>query len=177
MRPTAYGIQLEDSSVGQSRSLHRYRECARCGMGVRPTIATGIAPIQRSVNRYLGCAPVWPGQAPDAAWGKRPMRPRQTHCQQLGMRPVTLRRISQHPPVTSKLGLSSRLALPANFHRQPGCLMCGLLNKINYVSVIYAVEFSQGNLLFVIACLSYRAEENKTLFRPTFSHSQCEGDV
>ena len=67
------------------------------------------------------------GQAPYGL-GKRPMRPRQAHCQQLGMRPVTLRRISQHPPVTSKLGLSSRLALPAHFHRQPGFLMCGLLN-------------------------------------------------
>ena len=68
------------------------------------------------------------GQAPYGL-GKRPMRPQQAHCQQLGMRPVTLRRISQHPPVTSKLGLSSRLALPANFHRQPGFLMCGLLNE------------------------------------------------
>ena len=66
------------------------------------------------------------GQAPYGL-GKRPMRPRQAHCQQLGIRPVTLRRISQHPPVTSKLGLSSRLALPAHFHRQPGFLMCGLL--------------------------------------------------
>ena len=142
----------------QSRSLHRYRECAWCSLGVRPAKATGSAPSQRSVNRYRGCAPVWPGQAPDAAWVKRPMRPGasarcglgqapdaawgkrpmrpgasarcglgQEHCQQLGMHPVTLRRISQHPPVTSKLGLSSRQALPAHFYRQPGCLMCGLL--------------------------------------------------
>ena len=49
------------------------------------------------------------------------------------MRPVTLRRISQHPPVTSKLGLSSRLALPAHFHRQPGFLMCGLLISIMHL--------------------------------------------
>ena len=155
MRPTTYGIQLEAQQrrtgrAPRSRSLHklRYRECARCGLGVRPAIAIGSAPNQCSVNRYQGCAPVWPGQAPDAAWGKRPMawasarcgqrqapyglgkrpmQPRQAHCQQLGMRPVTLRRISQQPLLTSMLGLSSRLALPAHFHRQPGFFMCGLL--------------------------------------------------
>ena len=79
---------------------------------------------------------MWPGQAPDAAWGQRPMAWASVRCghgkrtaSKLGTRPVTLRRISQHPPVTSKLGLSSRLALPAHFHRQPGFLMCGLLNE------------------------------------------------
>ena len=82
------------------------------------------------------------GQAPYGL-GKRPMRPRQAHCQQLGMRPVTLRRISQHPPVTSKLGLSSKLALPAHFHRQPGFLMCGLLNNL-YISLLF--RFSSGPL-------------------------------
>ena len=104
---------------------------------MRPAIAIGSAPNQRSVNRYRECAPVWPGQAPDAAWGQRPMAWASIRCghgkrtaSKLGMRPVTLRRISQHPPVTSKLGLSSRLALPAHFHRQPGFLMCGLL-KLN----------------------------------------------
>ena len=40
---------------------------------MRPAIATGSTPSERSVNRHRGCAPVWPGQAPDAAWGKRPM--------------------------------------------------------------------------------------------------------
>ena len=73
-----------------------------------------------------GASALWPGQASDpAAW----IRPWQRTASKLGMRPVTLRRISQHPPVTSKLGLSSRLALPAHFHRQPGFLMCGLLNE------------------------------------------------
>ena len=110
---------------------------APSSLGMRPAIAIGSAPNQHSVNRYRGCAPVWPGQAPDAAWGQRPMAWASVRCghgkrtaSKPGMRPVTLRRISQHPPVTSKLGLSSRLALPAHFHRQPGFLMCGLLTKI-----------------------------------------------
>ena len=91
--------------------------------------------LEWPLNRYRGCAPVWPGQAPDAAWGKRPMAWASVRCghgkrtaSKLGMRPVTLRRISQHPPVTSKLGLSSRLALPAHFHRQPG---------FSYVWIVY----------------------------------------
>ena len=135
---------------------------APSSLGMRPAIAIGSAPNQRSVNRYRGCAPVWPGQAPDAAWGKRPMRPGQASARcglgkqapdaawgkrpmawasvrcghgkrtasKLRMRPVTLRRISQHPPVTSKLGLSSRLALPAHFHRQPGFSYVWIVNMV-----------------------------------------------
>ena len=92
----------------------------RCGLDKRPMRPGGSA--------------LWPGQAPDEAWGKCPMAWASVRCghgkrtaSKLGMRPVTLRRISQHPPVTSTLGLSSRLALPAHFHCQPGFLMCGLL--------------------------------------------------
>ena len=87
-----------------------------------------------------GASALWPGQASDAATGKR-------HCQQLGMRPVTLRRISQHPPVTSKLGLSSRLALPAHFHRQPGFLMCGFNCRFDHASlrILTSNLFHQGS--------------------------------
>ena len=81
---------------------------ARCGLGQAP-YGLGKCPIQQ----------------PGSGHGKRT-------ASKLGMRPVTLRRISQHPPVTSKLGLSSRLALPAHFHRQPGFLMCGLLTLLKY---------------------------------------------
>ena len=95
---------------------------------MRPGVAMDKRPMRPGASAPMAWASArcGLGQAPYGL-GKRPMRPRQAHCQQLGMRPVTLRRISQHPPVTSKLGLSSRLALPAHFHRQPGLLMCGLL--------------------------------------------------
>ena len=79
--------------------------------------ASALWPGQASARCGLGQAPYGLGkrpiQQPGSGHGKRT-------ASKLGMRPVTLRRISQHPPVTSKLGLSSRLALPAHFHRQPG---------------------------------------------------------
>ena len=90
--------------------------------------ASALWPGQASARCGLGQAPYGLGkrpiQQPGSGHGKRT-------ASKLGMRPVTLRRISQHPPVTSKLGLSSRLDLPAHFHRQPGFSYVWIVNKRN----------------------------------------------
>ena len=140
MRRCGLGVRLAKAieSAPNQRSVNRYRRCTPVWPGQAPDAAWGKRPMRpgHAPDAAWGKRPMRPGHAPDAAWGKRPMRPgkcpmrpRQAHCKQLGMCPVTLRRISQHPPVTSKLGLTSRLALPAHFHRQPVGLMCELSTR------------------------------------------------
>ena len=122
---------------------------------------------------------MWPGQAPNAAWGQRPMAWASVRCghgkrtaSKLGMRPVTLRRISQHPPVTSKLGLSSRLALPAHFHHQPGFLMYGLLNEALTRHVVKA-QLTRHTHTHALAYAHRQAPANKTHARTTASGRHC----
>ena len=113
---------------------------ARCGLGPAP-YGLGKRPIRQ----------------PGSGHGKRT-------ASKLGTRPVTLRRISQHPPVTSKLGLSSRLALPAHFHRQPGFLMCGLLRQDPPPLEAILVIFGRRALIFFGLKALEKKMKNDTTF-------------